>query len=102
MLDGLRRQSVTRLAFFAGKVKQDHRYARIDTVCGNLRTHHARTEHGNFFYDEIRHGLKPPTIDIFFKQAIFQQRWVPACAGIIMEKSLLSFGCDVCYSFSSS
>jgi hypothetical protein len=67
------------LAFFAGKVKQDHRYARIDTVRGDLRTHHARAEYSDFFYDEIRHEIKLPTMDIF------DSSWIPAYAGMTLK-----------------
>jgi hypothetical protein len=45
-------------------------------MCGNLRPHHASTEYGDFFYDEITHETELPTIEIF------EPRWIPACAGM--------------------
>ena len=38
-------------AFFGRQVKQDHWNFGIDQVRGNLRTHHARAENGDFTDD---------------------------------------------------
>ena len=54
-LNGLDDDAVLR-AFLGGQVEQHHRHLDIDQMGGDLRAHHAGTEHGDFFNLEARYG----------------------------------------------
>ena len=41
--------------FFCSQIKQHDRDFAIDQMRSNLRAHHARAQHGNFFYGEFLH-----------------------------------------------
>ena len=55
VLDGLERDAVLR-AFLGRQVEQHHRHLHVDEVGGNLRTHHAGAQHGDFLHLESGHG----------------------------------------------
>jgi hypothetical protein len=55
-LDGAHDDAVLR-PLLGRQVKQDHLHLDVDQVRGNLRTHHARAEHGDFANLESRHSL---------------------------------------------
>jgi len=58
VFDGAQHDAVLR-AFLGRQIEQHHGHFGIHAVRGDLRAHYACAEDGNFFDDEIRHGLLP-------------------------------------------
>jgi hypothetical protein len=55
-LDGTHDDAVLR-PLLGRQIEQHDLHLDVDQVCGNLRTHHARAEHGDFANLESRHSL---------------------------------------------
>jgi hypothetical protein len=56
VVDGALHDAILR-TFLGGQVEQHDRHLGVHAMGGDLRSHYAGAENGDFFDDEIRHGL---------------------------------------------